>query len=262
MICAGNQPDHCTFARFRGEFSAAAGEFFAQVLGLCARLGMGQLGVVALDGMKIAASASKSANRTEERLRQLAAGAVAAHAATDAGEDELFGEGKRGDEVPEDVWHPRSRDERIAAALADLEAGRQAAQARDQARAQEFRARQAAGQRTGRPPAAAAVVLAQENLARVTAAQQAKIARWEQRNAASLAATGKPLPNPPRRPASEHCRVKTAAAKVEKARAREQAAQARAAEREGRPRGRAGAQPDRPGLAADAGPRRRVQPGL
>src|ERR1700749_4945142 len=64
LICAGNLPDHATFARFRGDFGEAAGEFFAQVLILCARLGMGKLGTVALDGMKIAASASKAANRT------------------------------------------------------------------------------------------------------------------------------------------------------------------------------------------------------
>jgi hypothetical protein len=73
---------------------AVAG-FFAEVLVLCARLGMGRLGVVALDGMKIAANASKAANRTEEGLRKLAAGAVAAHAAADAAEDELFGAGRR-----------------------------------------------------------------------------------------------------------------------------------------------------------------------
>src|SRR5689334_23818379 len=64
------------------------------------------------------------------------------------------------------------------------------------------------------------------------AAQQAKIDDWQARNAASLAATGKPLRNPPRQPAGEHCRVKEAAAQVEKARAREQAAEHRAAERE------------------------------
>jgi hypothetical protein len=76
------------------------------------------------------------------------------------------------------------------------------------------------------------VALAEEKLARVTAAQQAKIDDWQARNAASLAGTGKPLRNPPRRPAGEHCRVRAAAAQVEKARAREQAARARAAERE------------------------------
>ena len=124
----GKPPDHVTFARFRGDFPEAVAGFFTEVLVLCARLGMGQLGTVALDGMKIAASASKSANRTEEGLRKLAAGAVAAHAAADAAEDELFGAGRRGDEVPEEAWSPQRRGERIRRALADLEAERKAAE--------------------------------------------------------------------------------------------------------------------------------------
>ena len=232
LICGGNLPDHSTVARFRRDFGEAAGEFFAQVLIVCARLGMGKLGTVALDGMKIAASASAAANRTEEGLRKLAAEAVAAHAAADAAEDALFGAGRRGDEVPEAAWSPRSRDERIRAALADLEAGRRAAERAEAARAEAYRRRREAGERAGCPPVSAAVALAEEQLARVTAAQQARIEDWQARNAASLAATGKPLRNPPRRPASEHCRVKAAAAKVEAARAREQAAEQRAAERE------------------------------
>jgi transposase len=237
VICAGNLPDHSTFARFRGDFPGAAGEFFAQVLVVCARLGMGRLGTVALDGMKIAASASKAANRTEAGLRKLAAEAVAAHAAADAAEDALFGEGRRGDEVPEQAWSPRSRDERIAAALAGLEAERAAAAAERAAKAEAYRARREAGERAGCPPVPAAVELAQEQLARVMAAQQARIDDWQARNAASLAATGKPLRNPPRQPASAHCRVRAAAAKVEAARARQQAAERRAAEREANRKG-------------------------
>jgi len=232
VICAGNLPDHSTVARFRGDFPGAAGEFFAQVLILCARLGMGRLGVVALDGMKIAANASKAANRAEEGLRKLAREAVAAHAAADQAEDALFGAGRRGDEVPEQAWSPRSRDERIRAALADLEAERRAATAQEEAKAEAFRERQRSGQRTGCSPASAAVELAEEKLARVMAAQQAKIDDWQARNAASLAQAGQPAPNPPRQPASEHCRVKDAAAKVGKARVRAEAAERRAAERE------------------------------
>ena len=117
VICAQNLPDHATIARFRGCFGAAIAGFFAEVLGLCARLGMGKLGVVALDGMKIAAGASRAANRTEAKLAQLASEIVARHAGTDAAEDELFGDA-RGDEVPGDVWRPGRRDERIRAALA------------------------------------------------------------------------------------------------------------------------------------------------
>src|SRR5215813_9190395 len=77
VICAGNLPDHVTVARFRKAFPGLVEGFFAQVLILCARLGMGRLGTIALDGMKIAASASKAANRTEEGLRKLAREAVA-----------------------------------------------------------------------------------------------------------------------------------------------------------------------------------------
>jgi transposase len=232
LICAGNLPDHSTFARFRSDFPDATAAFFTEVLILCARLGMGRLGVVALDGMKIAASASKAANRTEEGLRKLAAGAVAAHAAADAAEDALFGEGLRGDEVPEQAWSPRSRAGRIRAALAGLEAERAAAEQERAAQAEGFRQRQRAGRRTGCSPVSAAVALAEENLARVTAAQQAKIDDWQARNAASLAETGRPLRNPPRQPAGEHCRVKEAAAQVDKARERAAAAEQRAAERE------------------------------
>ena len=69
VACAGQAPDHVTIARFRAQFPGLAGELFTQVLVLCARLGMGQLGTVALDGTKVAAAASKDANRTEKTLR-------------------------------------------------------------------------------------------------------------------------------------------------------------------------------------------------
>src|SRR5215510_16594733 len=97
VICGGNAPRHVTISQFRAAFPAVIGKFFAEVLALCARLGMGKLCVVALAGTKIAASASKAANRTEDTLRKLAAEAVARHGAADAAEDALFGDA-RGDE--------------------------------------------------------------------------------------------------------------------------------------------------------------------
>src|ERR1022692_2960578 len=95
VICGRDGPDHCTLARFRSDFAGAVAGLFAEVLGLCAALGMGKLGTVALDGMKIAALASKSANRTGETLRKMAAETVAAHGAADAAGDDLCGEGRR-----------------------------------------------------------------------------------------------------------------------------------------------------------------------
>src|SRR6185503_4968802 len=71
LICAGNLPDHSTIARFRKDFGGAVAGFFTEVLILCARLGMGRLGTVALDGTKVAASASKAANRGEGKLRRM-----------------------------------------------------------------------------------------------------------------------------------------------------------------------------------------------
>jgi transposase len=228
VICAGNLPDHSTIARFRKDFPGPVAEFFAQVLVLCARLGMGRLGTVALDGMKIAASASKGANRTEGTLARLAEQAVAAHAAEDAAEDELFGAGRRGDELPPQAggWSPRRRGERIAAALAQLQAERDAAEQAQQVKAEEFRARQQAGQRTGRPPAAAEVELAQENLARVRAARQAQLAELNKRYAAGQPRRGYPAG------VDDYCRVRQAGAKVTAARQRAAEAEQRAAERE------------------------------
>ena len=214
VICAGNLPDHSTVARFRGDFGAAIGEFFTQVLILCARLGMGRLGVVALDGMKIAASASRAANRTEGTLAELAEQAVTAHAAADAAEDELFGAGRRGDEVPGDLWSPRRRDERIRAALAGLAAEREAAEREEAAKAETFRARHRAGQRTGPAPKRVAVELAEENLARVRAARVARVAELEQRWAAGEPRRG------PVAGVDDYIRVRQAAAKLEAARAR------------------------------------------
>jgi transposase len=224
VICARNLPDHCAIARFRKDFPGPAAEFFARVLVLCARLGMGRLGTVALDGMKIAASASKAANRTEKRLRELAEQAVAAHAAADAAEDELYGEGRRGDELPPEVaaWSPRRRGERIAAALAQLEGEREAAEAEREEKAEGFRERQRTGQRTGRGPGGAEVALAEENLARVRAAREAQLARLEERYAAGQPRRGRPAG------IDDHCRVRQAAAKVEAAREREAQRQAAA----------------------------------
>jgi transposase len=230
IICAGDVPDHVTIARFRAGLGAAAGVLFDQVLMLCARLGMGQLGLVTLDGMKIAASASVSANRTEESLRTLAAQLAAEHAATDAAEDALFGPGTRGDEVPAGLADPRTRGDRITAALAGLDAERQAAEAQRDAQAAACLEKAATGRPgSGSRPAAADVAAAQLLLEQATAAQQAKIDDWEQRNAGHLAATGTGLRNPPRRPAGEHCRVRQAQAKLDKARARAAAAERKAA---------------------------------
>ncbi len=233
VICGGNLPDHVTIARFRADFADAVTVLFGQVLMLCARLGMGKLGTVALDGSKVRANASKAANRTEQTLAKLAAGRVAAHAETDAEEDALFGQA-RGDEVPAAAADPYTRDERIDAALASAAAERarrerqRAEQAEEQAaKAAEYLAAARAGTpKAGQPPAGTAVALAQAKVAREMAAQQAKCEQWERRAAAGARPGGGGRPVPP----EQYCRVRKAQAKLAAARAREAGAARTAAQ--------------------------------
>jgi transposase len=228
VICAQDAPDHATIARFRREHfadPAAMADLFAQVLALAARAGLGRLGLIAVDGTKIAAAASKDANRGEAKLAALAAAILAEAEAADAAEDELWGDA-RGDELPAELADPRTRAERIAAALAQLQAERRAGEQQAQAQASAYLAQAAAGRAPGKPPAGAAVAAARLELDRRTAAQQAKIDDWERRDAEHRAAAGTPLRHPPRRPASAYIRVRQAQARLDKATARAAAARA------------------------------------
>jgi transposase len=187
VICAQDVPDHTTIARFRAEHEDGFAELFTRVLVLCAQAGMGRVGVVAIDGTKIAANASLGANRKEEWLREQAAkqaaAIVAEAAATDAAEDEEFGD-RRGDELPEKFADRSGRRERIRKALDEI--GKQTGQAgrddaADRARVEEYLARVEAGEAVpGKPPAGT-------DLVRLHAA---RLARAEARLAAAGAGAG------------------------------------------------------------------------
>ena len=209
VICGGCLPDHVTVARFRKDFAGAVPALFAEVLGLCARLGMGKVGVVALDGTKIAANASKAASRGEEALRKMAEEAAARHAAADEREDALFGDG-RGDDDPGD---PFTRAERVAVALASARAERERREAKENAKADEHvGAAEAGTPKAGRRPRAARVELARRLVAREMARQQARVSAWERRRATDGSRTGR-RPVPP----EQHCRVREAQARLEEA---------------------------------------------
>ena len=218
VICAGNLPDHVTIARFRQQFAETAAGLFAQVLVLCARLGMGMAGTVALDGTKIAASASKDANRTEEGLRELAREMAARHAETDAEEDALFGAGQRGDDDP---GGPHTRRERVAAALASLEAERREREAAEQAAAEQHLQAARAGTARGKPPAGADLEAARIRLEKETAACLARVEGWERRKAAGQAVRRRPVPP------QQSALVRRARQKLEDALARDAARRAK-----------------------------------
>ena len=63
-VLAGNrQPDHSTLSRFRKQHADALAGLFAQILRLCHEAGLVDLSLVALDGTKVTANASRDANR-------------------------------------------------------------------------------------------------------------------------------------------------------------------------------------------------------
>ena len=205
VACGRAVPDHTTFSRFRQHLLAQDGlaeDLFYRVLHVCAGAGLGRLSVVAGDGVKIAANASKEASRTEAGLRKLAAqviaGARKAAAEEDAdaerevlpGTDLLLG----ADAAPGP--DPRSRAGRVLACLQELEGESRAAEAAAREQGQAYLEALAAGAAPGRPPAAVAVAAQQIRVEKAVAAQQAAIGRWEARRAAGWRGPG-PRPRDP-----------------------------------------------------------------
>ena len=125
MITANQAPDHATIARFRVRHEEAIAGLFGEVLALCARSGLVKVGVVAVDGTKIAAAATHHATRSYE---QIAREILEEAARIDAAEDELYGEA-RGDELPEGLRTSGDRRQVLREAKQALDAER-AAQAK------------------------------------------------------------------------------------------------------------------------------------
>jgi transposase len=141
-VVAGNvAPDHSTIAEFRVRHERPLADLFSGVLGLCARAGMASVGVVAIDGTKIAANASMDANRD---FGQIAREILAEAAEIDRREDELYGS-ERGDELPEHLRTREGRRKALREAKARLERERAGSPGgvRERRRASDGRARSA-----------------------------------------------------------------------------------------------------------------------
>ena len=123
VITAQRVPDHSTIAEFRKRHEAALAGLFTDVLGLCAKAGLVNVGVIAIDGTKLSANASMDANRSYERIaREL----LAEVDENDEREDELRGDA-RGDELPEQLCTPEGRRAALREAKRRLDAERETA---------------------------------------------------------------------------------------------------------------------------------------
>jgi transposase len=86
VITANSTPDHATIARFRVRHEDVLKGLLVQSLRLCQAAGLVRVGVVALDGTKIAAQASMNATRSREQIEAEVAAMLAEAAAVDAAE--------------------------------------------------------------------------------------------------------------------------------------------------------------------------------
>lgn len=126
VITANEQPDHTTIARFRRRHVDALAGLFVQTLRLCAQAGLVRVGLVALDGTKMAASASLDMNRSrsfiEEQVSEMLAAAEAADCLDEASDDD--------DDVSPGMLRGRAaRLERLRQAKAVLDAHERAERA-------------------------------------------------------------------------------------------------------------------------------------
>src|SRR5919197_1343140 len=105
VIAAHQQPDHATIARFIQRHERALADLFGEVLVLCADAGLATVGVIAIDGTKVHANASRDRTMNYD---QIARTIVEEAVATDAAEDEFHGQA-RGDELPPELTQSKGR---------------------------------------------------------------------------------------------------------------------------------------------------------
>jgi transposase len=154
VLACNQQPDHDSIAAFRKRHLAALAKLFVQILELCQRAGLVKLGHVAIDGTKIKANASKwrtlsyaGMSDAEEKLGAEVERLLAEAQRIDDEEDALYGKGKRGDELPEELRERESRLARIRELKAEME--REARQAAEK-KAAENKRKQEEAEKQGR----------------------------------------------------------------------------------------------------------------
>jgi len=135
VLSGDAHPFFTTINEFRLQHREALGELFVQVLRLCVKAGLVKLGLIALDGTKIGAAASKHRAMShgrmleeEARLKAEVEALLARADQTDAEEDERHGTGRDVEDIPAELARRETRLERIRAARVALE--REAAEAR------------------------------------------------------------------------------------------------------------------------------------
>jgi len=128
VISGGEHPHFTTINQFRLDHGESLGKLFAEGLRLCEAAGLVKLGLVALDGTKIKAAASKHKamsykrmNEQEARLHQQVQELLRRAEQADREEDELYGAGQDKEDLPAELARRETRLQRLREAKAQLE---------------------------------------------------------------------------------------------------------------------------------------------
>ena len=117
VLTGSHAPDHATIARFVARHRCQLKQLFVQALAPCAKQGLVQAGVVAVDGSPVQANAARSSNMTLDRLeieiaelQELIAAEVEEMFAdaerAEQAEQERFGSGGDDGDLPAQLsWH-------------------------------------------------------------------------------------------------------------------------------------------------------------
>jgi len=129
MWLSGMQkPDFRTISDFRKNNIRVLKKLFKQVVQICQKLGMVNLGLVAIDGTKVKAAASDYGAKTKDALREALKTVeadieryMAEGLAIDKAEDAIYGENKTGQELPRKVKQALEKREAIVAAIKEIQ---------------------------------------------------------------------------------------------------------------------------------------------
>lgn len=128
VLTADEHPHFTAIAAFRRRHIDAFADLFKQTIALCDKAGMVKLGLVAIDGTKMQANASKhkamsyqAMHKTEQRLEAEIQQLLQRAEEADLAEDQRFGQGQRDEDLPTELRHRQGRLEKIRAAKRALE---------------------------------------------------------------------------------------------------------------------------------------------
>jgi len=128
VVSADQQPNFRTLSEFRRVHLEALKGLFVQVLHLAREAGLVKLGHVALDGTKVKANASKHKAMSYARMQEKEAqyvreieGLLKRAEEADTAEDGLYGNDRRGDELPRELQFRETRLKKIREAKQALE---------------------------------------------------------------------------------------------------------------------------------------------